>query len=110
MLTDGKRVDYEYERTGTTTIFTFTEPLSGWYEVAVRERKSKVDWAIELANLPESRMPIAKKSLSSATPSTHTKAAFYEAFEPAWARQVDWQLKIDDAKCKLKSVYLNIKL
>ncbi|MCH9035265.1 MAG: hypothetical protein IID42_12315 [Planctomycetes bacterium] len=37
-LHHGKRVDYEYERAGTANIFMFTEPLSGWREVAVRER------------------------------------------------------------------------
>ena len=26
----GRRVDYEYERAGTTNIFMFTEPLAGW--------------------------------------------------------------------------------
>ncbi|MFT5527577.1 MAG: hypothetical protein ACI9HK_005559 [Pirellulaceae bacterium] len=26
----GKRIDYEYERAGTTNIFMFTEPLAGW--------------------------------------------------------------------------------
>ena len=44
-----KRVDYEYERAGTANIFMFTEPLAGWREVAVRETKTKVDWAIEMA-------------------------------------------------------------
>ena len=42
-LEHGRRVDYEYERAGTANIFMFTEPLSGWREVAVRERKTKLD-------------------------------------------------------------------
>jgi hypothetical protein len=50
-----KRVDYEYERAGTTNIFMFAEPLAGWREVAVRETKTKVDWAIEMALLIEGR-------------------------------------------------------
>ena len=41
-----KRVDYEYERAGTANIFMFAEPLAGWREVAVRETKTKVDWAV----------------------------------------------------------------
>ena len=28
-----RRVDYEYERAGTASIFMFCEPLSGWREV-----------------------------------------------------------------------------
>ena len=50
-----KRVDYEYERPGTASIFMFAEPLAGWREVAVRETKTKVDWAIEMARLLEGR-------------------------------------------------------
>ena len=33
-----KRVDYEYERAGTASLFMLTEPLAGWREVSVRER------------------------------------------------------------------------
>ena len=51
----GKRVDYEYERAGTANIFMFAEPLAGWREVAVRETKTKIDWAIEMARLLEGR-------------------------------------------------------
>ena len=40
-----RRVDYEYERAGTASIFMFCEPLSGWREVQVREQRTKVDWA-----------------------------------------------------------------
>src|SRR5437764_877839 len=50
-----KRVDYEYERAGTAAIFMFAEPLAGWREVAVRERKTKIDWAVEMARLLEGR-------------------------------------------------------
>src|SRR5262249_35969924 len=38
-----RRVDYEYERAGTASIFLFCEPLSGWREVSVRERRTKID-------------------------------------------------------------------
>ncbi|MEZ6141670.1 MAG: hypothetical protein R3B84_13950 [Zavarzinella sp.] len=51
-----KRVDYEYERAGTAAIFMFTEPLVGWREVSVRERRTKIDWAIEMARLLEVAM------------------------------------------------------
>jgi len=32
-----RRVDDEYERAGTASIFMFCEPLSGWRQVSVRE-------------------------------------------------------------------------
>ena len=54
-LEHAKRVDYEYERAGTANIFMFTEPLDGWRHVSVRDKKTKVDWAIEIANLLEGR-------------------------------------------------------
>src|SRR2546423_11488872 len=85
----GKRVDYEYERAGTASIFMFTEPLAGWREVAVRERKTKIDWATEMARLLEGRYaPCAKVILVCDNLNTHTKGAFYEAFAPEIARSL----------------------
>src|ERR1700750_1706955 len=46
-----RRVDYEYERAGTASIFMFCEPLAGWRQVAVRKRRTKGDWAHEMAPL-----------------------------------------------------------
>jgi hypothetical protein len=167
----GKRVDYEYERAGTANIFMFTEPLACWREVAVRERKTKIDWAMEMARLLEGRYAKCEKVIVVCDNlNTHTKGAFYEVFEPERARSlvrriefcytpkhgswlniaenelssmtrqcvagrrfgdvnelreetsawssdvnntqcgVDWQMKIDDARCKLRSVYPKIKL
>ncbi len=166
-----RRVDYEYERAGTASIFMFTEPLSGWRMATARPSKTKVDWALEMARLLDSRYKRCEKViLVCDNLNTHTKGAFYEAFKPAQARQfvrriefrhtpkhgswlniaenelssmtrqsigrhrvgdlktlreqirawsndvnktqrgVDWQMKIDDARCKLKSVYPKIKL
>ena len=39
------RYDNEYERNGTAVNFMFTEPLSGWRKVKVREHRTGVDWA-----------------------------------------------------------------
>jgi len=84
---DEQPVDYEYERAGTAAIFMFAEPLAGWREVAVRERRPKIDWAIEMARLLEGRYAAcATVNLGCDNLNTHTKGAFYEAFEPARAR------------------------
>ena len=165
-----KRVDYEYERAGTANIFMFAEPLAGWREAVVRKSRTKVDWAIEMAKLLEGRYSKCEKViLVCDNLNTHTKGAFYEAFESERARKlvrqlefcytpkhgswlniaenelssvtrqcigtrrigdletlraevaawsidvnntqcgVDWQMKIDDARCKLKSIYPKIK-
>jgi DDE superfamily endonuclease len=84
-----RRVDYEYERAGTASIFMFCEPLAGWRQVTVRERRTKVDWAQEMENLLRTRYVSAKKViLVCDNLNTHTKGAFYEAFDPAKARSL----------------------
>jgi len=164
--THPERIDYEYERAGTASIFMFTEPLAGWRQATVRQRRTKSDWALEVAALLEGRYAHCPcVTLVSDNLNTHTKGAFYEVFEPARARElvrriefchtpkhgswlniaenelsamtrqclgkrrigeietlrseigawstdvnhkqrgVDWQMKIDDARIKLKSVY-----
>ncbi len=40
-----ERVDYEYERHGVANLFMMCEPLVGRRHVAVRERRTAVDWA-----------------------------------------------------------------
>jgi len=83
----GKRVDYEYERNGTASIFMFAEPLSGFRQATARERRTKVDWAIEVAQLLDTRyVACAKVTLVCDNLNTHTKGAFYEAFPPERAR------------------------
>lgn len=167
--THPRRVDYEYERAGVANVFMFAEPLAGWRDVAIRETKTKVDWATEMARLLEGRYANCQRVIVVCDNlNTHTKGAFYEAFEPerafslaqrvefhytpkhgswlniaenelssltrqcvanrripdtitlsketsAWAedvsiqqRTVDWQMKLDDARCKLKSIYPKI--
>lgn len=165
-----KRMDYEYERAGTASVFLFTEPLAGWRSVTARERRTKIDWATEVAALLDTRYKDCEKViLVCDNLNTHTKGAFYEAFEPkraqgyvkkvqfchtpkhgswlniaecelsaltrqcfhgrrigelkelqeetkAWfqdvnslQRGVDWQMKVDDARVKLKSIYPKIE-
>jgi hypothetical protein len=84
-----RRVDYEYERAGTASIFMFCEPLSGWRQVSVRDRRTKVDWAQEVEELLRRRYASAAKViLVSDNLNTHTKGAFYVAFEPQKARSL----------------------
>lgn len=84
-----KRVDYEYERAGTANIFMFTEPLAGWREVSVRATKTKADWAAEMARLLEGRYAACERViLVCDNLNTHTRGAFYEAFDPERARRL----------------------
>ena len=168
--THAKRVDYEYKRAGTASIFMFAEPLAGWRSATARPTKTKIDWAVEVASLLEGRYAKCPQViLVCDNLNTHTKGAFYEAFPPeraraivrrirfchtpkhgswlniaenelssltrqcvsgrrfgklsklqseikAWSndtnatqRGVDWQMKIDDARCKLQSLYPKIR-
>lgn len=83
----GERVDYEYERNGTAAIFMFTEPLAGFRQVRVRRRRTKEDWARDVAHLMDTRYAECDTvTLICDQLNTHTKGAFYVAFEPAVAR------------------------
>ena len=83
-----RRVDYEYERAGTAAVFLFSEPLAGWRQATARARRTKVDWALEVAGLLEGRYAECPKiTLVCDHLNTHTKGAFYEVFEPSSLRR-----------------------
>jgi hypothetical protein len=83
-----QRVDYEYERSGTASIFMFAEPLAGYRQATARPRRTKVDWALEVGNLLDTRYANCKRiTLVMDNLNTHTKGAFYEAFAPEQARE-----------------------
>lgn len=82
-----QRVDYEYERNGTASIFMFTEPLSGFRQATARSHRTKADWAREVAHLLDTHYADCQHvTLVLDNLNTHTKGAFYEVFEPAVAR------------------------
>ena len=39
------RHDPEYERQGVVNLFLVTDPLRGWRQVRVSERRTRLDWA-----------------------------------------------------------------
>ena len=86
-----RRVDYEYERAGTASVFLFSEPLAGWRAGdGPGPRRRKVDWALEVAGLfgRDATPDCEKITLVCDNLNTHTKGAFYEVFEPTRARQL----------------------
>jgi hypothetical protein len=84
-----RRVDYEYERAGTASVFMFAEPLRGWRKVSVRDQRTKADWAIEMELLLRTRYAKADKViLVCDNLNTHTMGAFYEVFPPQRARDL----------------------
>jgi hypothetical protein len=103
----GERVDYEYERNGTASIFLFAEPLSGFRQATARERRTKADWAIEVGQLLDTRYAdCAKVTLVCDNLNTHTKGAFYEAFPPEVARA--YVKRIDFCHTPKHGSWLNI--
>lgn len=89
-----RRVDYEYERAGTASIFMFAEPLAGWRDVRVRERRTKIDWATETEELLRTRYARARRVvLVCDNLNTHSPGAFYEAFPASYAREIAKRLE-----------------
>jgi hypothetical protein len=103
----GKRVDYEYERNGTASIFMFAEPLSGFRQATARRRRTKKDWAVETAQLLDRRYADCERvTIVLDNLNTHAKGAFYEAFEPAVAR--DYVKRIDFVYTPKHGSWLNV--
>lgn len=48
---DNKKIDSEYIRNGTCSIFDFVEALVGRHHVSVREHRTAIDWAEEIRYL-----------------------------------------------------------
>jgi DDE superfamily endonuclease len=90
-----ERVDYEYQRQGVANLFMLFEPLQGRRHVAVRERRTGVDWAHVVRELVDVHYPTADKIvLVMDNLNTHTPASLYEAFEPAEAKRLADKLEI----------------
>jgi hypothetical protein len=89
------RVDYEYERNGTASVFLFVDPLRGWRRVEATERRTRLDWARQVKRLVDNDYPQAQKiTLVMDNLNTHSLASLYEAFEPAEARRLAEKLEI----------------
>jgi len=83
------RYDYEYERNGVCNLFMFFEPLGGKRHVSVTNRRTKVDWAMQIKQLLDVHYPTAKKvTLVMDNLNTHTGASLYEVFQPNEARRL----------------------
>lgn len=89
------RVDYEYERKGTASIFIFTEPLQGWRWTQVTEHRGRIEWAYAVRELLEvhyADAPLVRLVMDNLN--THTLGSLYEAFEPSEARRLAERLEI----------------
>ena len=84
-----ERFDSEYERGGVCWVFMSFEPLRGWRELAVNERRRKKEFARWMRRLAEEHYPRAEKiRVVLDNLSTHSGAAFYEYFSAEVARKL----------------------
>jgi len=90
-----RRVDAEYRRCGTASVFMLSAPLEGRRRVRVRERRTRRDFAEVIRDLCDTLYPGAEKIvLVMDQLNTHNIASLYEAFEPAEARRLAEKLEI----------------
>jgi len=90
-----ERFDYEYERRGVANLFLFCEPLRGWREVSVTERRTMADWAHAIRELVDVHYPDAERIvLVMDNLNTHSPGSLYEAFPPAEAKRLADRLEL----------------
>ena len=104
-----ERVDYEYERNGTASIFMFVDPFLNWRRVSVRAHRTKMDWAEETERLVMHDFADAKKvTIVLDNLNTHTKGALYTRFEPNYCREILRRCEFVDTP--VHGSWLNISL
>ena len=88
------RQDYEYRREGTRNLFLACEPLAGWREVAVTERRTMQDFARRMRWLADEAYPeaeVVRVVLDNLN--THRRASLYETFPAEEARRIARRLE-----------------
>jgi hypothetical protein len=90
------RIDYEYVREGTCTVWMCVEPLGGWRDVQVTATKTAVDWAHQVRRLADDPRYAAADRITLVCDnlSTHALASLYKAFEPAEALRIARRLEL----------------
>ena len=90
-----KRVDPEYRRNGTVSVFMLTVPLEGKRYVRVREHRKREDFAEVIRELCDDLYPTAERIvLVMDQLNTHNTASLYQAFKPDEARRLAEKLEI----------------
>jgi len=109
------KIDYQYERCGTASIFVFCEPLAGWRYVAALERRTKSDFAMMVKKISDTFYPdIERMILIADNLNTHNISSFYEAYPPKIAFQLAQKFEfhytpfhgswLNIAECELSSL------
>jgi len=92
---DTGKIDSEYTRKDTCSIFVFVGPLGGVRHVSVREHRTAVDWAEEIKYLVDTSYPDKQKIiLVMDNFHTHVIASLYKTFPAQEARRIARKLKV----------------
>ena len=92
---DSQKIDSEYVRNGTCSIFVFTAPLEGIRHVSVLEHRTALDWAEQIKYLCDEMFPHAEKIvLVMDNLNTHKPSSLYKRFHPSEARRLLKRLEI----------------
>jgi hypothetical protein len=89
-----QRQDYEYRREGTRNLFLACEPLAGWRQVAVTQRRTMRDFAHQMRWLVDEaypEVPVVRVVLDNLN--THRTASLYETFPAVEARRIAKRLE-----------------
>ena len=96
------RQDYEYRREGTRNLFLACEPLAGWRQVAVTQRRTMQDFAHQMRWLVDEaypETPVVRVVMDNPVSSTgqalntHRTASLYETFPAPEARRIARRLE-----------------
>jgi hypothetical protein len=89
------KIDSEYVRCGTCSIFCWVEPLAGWRRADAQPRRTKIDWAGQVKRILTADYPGAQTVvLVMDNLNTRGIGSLYEAFEPAEAFALAQRLEI----------------
>ena len=86
---DVTKIDSEYVRNGTVSVFCFIQPHTGRIEHSVEPTRTAVDWAEKIQYLVDVIEPEAKKiTLIMDNLNTHKPGSLYKAFLPKEAKRI----------------------
>lgn len=84
-----RRVDYEYRRHGTMTLFVMLDAHRPWRRVMLSEHRTGLEFALCMRALVDEHYPHAQRiRVVLDNLSTHTPAALYQAFPAPEARRI----------------------
>ena len=90
-----EKIDHQYVRCGTCSIFIFTEPLAGWRYTKALPRRTKIDWANMVKFVLDTQYPNAVKVIFVLDNlNTHVISSLYEAFSPDEAFRLAQRMEI----------------